>query len=158
MIRAVRRARRVLVARRTWTSRGPRRPGGRERGQGLVEFALVLPFLLFLLLGIVDFARGWFSYQVLTDAARRGARMAVIDDPTVAEGDVVAEVRDALRIGGLDPNRATVQIDGFRSGRGNPAGVAIDYPYTLRFVGRIFGWFTGDPNLTLRTQFEMRNE
>lgn len=49
-----------------------------EKGQAMVEFALVLPLLLALLCGIVDF--GWLYYNQITlnNAAREGARYAVI--------------------------------------------------------------------------------
>ncbi|MBQ6711114.1 MAG: pilus assembly protein [Clostridia bacterium] len=54
-----------------------------EKGQAIVEFALVLPLLLALLCGIIDF--GWLYYNQITlnNAAREGARYAVIHyDPT----------------------------------------------------------------------------
>jgi len=49
-----------------------------RRGQAMVEFALVLPILLLLLCGIIDF--GWLYYNQITlnNAAREGARYAVI--------------------------------------------------------------------------------
>ena len=56
-----------------------------EKGQAMVEFALVLPFLLALLCGIIDF--GWLYYNQITlnNAAREGARYAVIHyDPASA--------------------------------------------------------------------------
>ena len=55
-----------------------------EKGQALVEFALVLPVLLMLLCGIIDF--GWLYYNQITlnNAAREGARYAVIHyDPSI---------------------------------------------------------------------------
>ena len=55
-----------------------------EKGQALVEFALVLPVLLVILCGIIDF--GWLYYNQITlnNAAREGARYAVIHyDPTI---------------------------------------------------------------------------
>jgi Flp pilus assembly protein TadG len=45
-----------------------------RRGQNLVELALVLPFSLWLLLGIVDFGRVYFFHVAATNAAREGAR------------------------------------------------------------------------------------
>ena len=47
-----------------------------ERGQNLVELALVLPLLILLLAGIADVGRAFFSYIQLTNAAREGARAA----------------------------------------------------------------------------------
>jgi Flp pilus assembly protein TadG len=52
-----------------------------ERSQSLVEFSLVLPILLLLTLGIVDFAMGFKSYVELTNATREGARYAVVGNP-----------------------------------------------------------------------------
>jgi Flp pilus assembly protein TadG len=53
-----------------------RRHGRSERGQSLVEFALVLPMLLVVLFAIVDFGRMFQGYVSLTNATREGARMA----------------------------------------------------------------------------------
>ena len=50
----------------------------RERGQSLVEFALVLPILLMLLCGIIDFGWVYYNQIALSNAAREGARYAVI--------------------------------------------------------------------------------
>lgn len=55
-----------------WLKHPPKR-----RGQGLVEFALVLPLLLFLLLGIIEFARAFQGWLVVSNAARFGVRYAV---------------------------------------------------------------------------------
>jgi Flp pilus assembly protein TadG len=51
-----------------------------RRGAAAVEFAMVFPFLLVLLLGIFEFGRLWSVNQVVTDAAREGARRAVVKD------------------------------------------------------------------------------
>lgn len=129
-----------------------------DGGQGLVEFALVAPLLILLILGMVDFARAWSAYQVITYQARQGARMAVVDDPDTTEDDVVQAIRDGLSNGSLDPDEATIAISGFRAGRGTPATVQIDYPYSLFLVGRFLDWLTGSEDLVLSTQFIMRNE
>lgn len=54
------------------------RRNARGQGQALVEFALVLPLFLLLALAMVDFARGIFIYSVISDAAREGARYAMV--------------------------------------------------------------------------------
>lgn len=56
--------------------------GLRRRGVALLEFALVLPILMLLILGIVEFA--WFTknQQTVSNAAREGARIASLDRPT----------------------------------------------------------------------------
>jgi hypothetical protein len=54
------------------------RTGNRERGSAAVEFALVLPVLILLIFGIIDFGRMLSAKIILTDAAREGARAAAL--------------------------------------------------------------------------------
>lgn len=63
--------------------RARRRSGG--RGQALVEFALTIPILLFLLVALFDLGRAVFAWNTLTNAAREGARTAIVnqDLPTI---------------------------------------------------------------------------
>jgi Flp pilus assembly protein TadG len=53
------------------------RPDG-ERGQGLLEFALVIAFLLLVLFGIIDFSRLFFGYATMSNGVREGARYAIV--------------------------------------------------------------------------------
>ena len=69
---------------RRWGRTGTRgRLGG--RGQALVEFALVIPIFMLLLVAVFDLGRAVFAYNTLTNAAREGARMAIVnqDVPTI---------------------------------------------------------------------------
>jgi Flp pilus assembly protein TadG len=57
-----------------------KRRGGRSGdGQGLVEFAVVLPVILLLFLGIFDLGRAVFAVNTIANAAREGARVAAVD-------------------------------------------------------------------------------
>ena len=51
----------------------------KTRGQGLVEFALVLPLFLVLIMAIVDLGSAVFAYNSITNAAREGARLAIVN-------------------------------------------------------------------------------
>jgi Flp pilus assembly protein TadG len=53
--------------------------GRRTRGQALVEFALVLPVIVLVLLGVLDLGRAVFSYNTLSQAARQATRAAMVD-------------------------------------------------------------------------------
>jgi Flp pilus assembly protein TadG len=53
--------------------------GRAPSGQSLVEFALILPILLVLLMGILDFGRAVAAYNSVSNAARSAARVAVVD-------------------------------------------------------------------------------
>lgn len=56
-----------------------RRRGRQGRGQGLVEFALVLPIFLFMLFGLIDVGRLVYQNSVVSQAAREGARLASVE-------------------------------------------------------------------------------
>lgn len=105
-------------------------PGG-ERGAVLVELALVLPLLVMLLFGIVEFGRGYSAKVQLTGAARDGARYAALgwSDPLV-----VSKTKDAAP--GLDPTRLAVSVDAC-SPTVTSARVSISYPfaYDIPFLG-----------------------
>lgn len=51
----------------------------RSRGQGLVEFALVLPLVMFMVFGVLDFGRAVFTYNTVSEAARVAGRKALVD-------------------------------------------------------------------------------
>jgi hypothetical protein len=59
----------------------------RQRGQALLEFALVFPVAILMILAIFDLGRAVFVYNGLTNAAREGARLAIVnqDKPMVAQ-------------------------------------------------------------------------
>jgi hypothetical protein len=70
-----------------------------SRGQALVEFALTIPIFLLLLVSLFDMGRAVFSYNTLTNAAREGARIAIVnqDLPTI-----VAHAKSQTQIVELD--------------------------------------------------------
>jgi len=132
-----------------------------DRGQSLVEFAIILPVLLALVVGIFEFGRAWNVYQVTTNAAREGARLAVISTST--ETMVRQVVDDALARAALDPDVGTIAIEGVGGGTGTPAMVSISYPYQFTFLGPVVALLDGDDGpaagtIALSTSIVMRNE
>ena len=82
----------------------------RSRGQGLVEFALVFPIMMVLLIAVFDMGRLVFAYNDITNSARSGARVAIIDQTAgVAQ---TATINQATSLG-LKP--ADVTIDYLKS-------------------------------------------
>jgi hypothetical protein len=77
----------------------------RSRGQGLVEFALVLPIMLFLFMMLFDFGRAVYAYSTVADAARQGVRYAIVNQSTATIQDKSAGAATAL---GIAP--ASVQV------------------------------------------------
>lgn len=136
-----------------------RRTGrSKRRGQALVEFALVAPILLLLVLGLIDFARAWNVYQVITDAAREGARAAVVEDGSLTQADVEAIIEAALGRANLNLDAADIQILDFGADRGDPTAVRIEYEYQLGWLGAFLAFAQGEDQLTLTSEIVMRNE
>jgi len=79
-----------------------------ERGSALVEFALCLPLLLVVIAGIVDFGFAFQRYEVVTNAAREGARMAVLPN-SYTEAEIQTRVREYIRLG-LSLNQAALDV------------------------------------------------
>ena len=134
-----------------------------RRGQAVVEFALVLPLVLILVVSVFEFARAWNIQQVLTDAAREAARVAVVgsgagETKAVIEAKASAAINNALSVAAIDPADATITPSGMGGGRGNPVTVQIELPYRFSFLGPLMGWTIGKSSLTLRTSITMRNE
>ena len=129
-----------------------------EDGQALVEFAMVVPILLLMVLGLVEFSRAWNTQQVLTDTAREALRSSVVANPGFSYDGIRAQVDAALRRASLDPARADVSIEGWRAGTGTPARINIEYEYEFGFLGPLIGWVSNDRSLALSTSFVMRNE
>ncbi|MDV3429335.1 MAG: pilus assembly protein [Bacillota bacterium] len=71
------------------------------KGQSLVEFALILPVLILIILGIIEF--GWLlnGQITLTNAAREGARTSVVCDSVTAYSKALAAVQKYEGVGGL---------------------------------------------------------
>ena len=62
------------------------------KGQDLVEYALLLPFMLMLIMGIFDLGRVTFLYSTITNISREGARYGVVHQCETAE--VIAAAKD----------------------------------------------------------------
>jgi Flp pilus assembly pilin Flp len=127
-----------------------------ERGAAAVEMALVAPVLILLVFGIIEFARAWNVRQTLTDAAREGARTAVVNyqmpgmTPAVIQDSVTKVVRAAASRGAL--NGADVQIAFEGVGVGENARVQLTYLY------RPLMTLILPNNITMQTASVMRNE
>jgi hypothetical protein len=66
------------------------------RGQSLVEFALVLPMLLVVMLMITEFGRALYQYNVLSQAARAGARVAAVSGSAGAQAAGIARAQQMI--------------------------------------------------------------
>jgi Flp pilus assembly protein TadG len=148
--------------------RAPRRTGlWAESGQALMEAALTLPLLLLVSVGIFEFGRAYQTWQVLTNAAREGARVAVLPNTTPA--DVQARVLAYMQSGQLENAAvATVAVDqnvpmSYGAASAPASTVTINYPFSfivLNPVARLIANSStlGAAPVTLSASAEMRNE
>ena len=91
------------------------------RGQSLVEFALILPVLVILVLGIVDFGMGLRSYISLTNATREGARFAAVGNQAGAYPIDCNGTTNTSVVG-----RVCVALEGLKLS--NVQNVTVSYP------------------------------
>ena len=75
----------------------------RPRGQSLVEFALLLPVLLVILLGTFDFGRAIYAYNAVSNAAREGGRTAIVNQTPAAIRARAAQQGTGLGLPSGDP-------------------------------------------------------
>jgi Flp pilus assembly protein TadG len=105
----------------------------RDRGAAAVEFALVLPVLLLVMCGIVDFGRAYNAQVTLTQSAREGARLAALAQP-----DVVNRTRAAA----VPLSGVGVAVTSCPSGSTGDAVVVTSYSFSfVTPVGALAGLF-----------------
>ena len=106
-----------------------------ERGQALVEFALVLPLFALLLFAIVQLGIAFNHYLALTDAVRAGARTAAVSR---FAADPRAATEAAVRASGvnLDQQELAVTVSAPAGWvRGSDVTVSATYPYDINLLG-----------------------
>jgi Flp pilus assembly protein TadG len=137
-----------------------------ERGAAMLETAIMLPLLLLVCVGIFEFGRAYQAWQVLTNAAREGARIAVL--PGTSDAAVETRVQSYLVAGQL-PNAmvATVAIDrnqeiAIGTGTASASQVTVNYPFDFIVLRPIARMVTADAtageSLTMAASATMRNE
>jgi Flp pilus assembly protein TadG len=104
-----------------------------ERGQAMVEFALVLPVLCLVMFAVFEFGQAWWDYQQLSSAASEGARKAIVSrndaNKTTA---ITTAVKDNAP--GLDSGSVNVNITSTWS-PGSTVTVTATYPEDITIMG-----------------------
>ena len=80
-----------------------------ERGSALIEASITIPIILLISVGIFEFGRAYQTQQILVNASREGARLAVIEGTTDTE--VKTRVNNYLKNGGLKEVTSAAQGD-----------------------------------------------
>jgi len=106
-----------------------------ERGAAAVEFAILLPLLLMLVLGTIEFGRAYNAQITLTNAARDGVRvMAINNDPTAAKK---AAQNAAASVSTIPVSNITLSTTTCSTGN----QVTLTIKYTLSTITGIAGPF-----------------
>ncbi|MEZ4501442.1 MAG: TadE/TadG family type IV pilus assembly protein [Dehalococcoidia bacterium] len=92
-----------------------------DRGQAIVETALVMPILLLLLFGILDAGRVFYAWIIVTNGAREGARVGATHRP---ESEILDRVDAAM--GGMNPADYDVTIVNAQGDSGDPIEVTVE--------------------------------
>jgi hypothetical protein len=141
--------------------------GRGDSGQALVEFAMVLPVFLLVFAGMADFAMLFKSYQTAQNAAREGARIAVLQGYDAnSYAQPIARAKSYMTASGLACASGCVFVDPLVNVPVGPTTnikgvrVRVRYTYNFLFIGRIVGLINGTfrSNLPFETSATMRYE
>ena len=101
-----------------------------ERGAVAAEFALILPVLLTILFGIIEFGMVMYGREVVTNATREGARAGIIQKiPAVTAGQITAVATNYLTGTGVSAASVTFAVPASGGGTGTPVTVTATYRY-----------------------------
>jgi Flp pilus assembly protein TadG len=134
-----------------------------QRGAALLETAITLPLILLVSVSIFEFGRAYQTWQVMTNAAREGARVAVLPESTDAQ--VTSAVRNYMQSGKLPGyNSATVTVVRAVPFNGNTASrITVTYPFNFTVLNPVIklvqkGSTVGKGTTNMTSSALMRNE
>ncbi len=123
---------------------------GSEKGQGLVEFSLVLPLFLLLLVGVAEFGRAWMTRNVLTGAAREAVRIAAVQGNA---SSATARAKNILSSAGISGASVVLSDDGAAYGT---CAATVSYNFPLTVAGFLPG--LSGTSIPLSSSTSMRKE
>ncbi len=127
-----------------------------EKGASAIEFAIVLPVLVLLIAGIMEFSVLLYDKAVITNASREGARAGIVfSDPPISDAEIEAIVNNYcaghLITFGAAPG-ATTSVSRAGSGSaGDPLTVSVNYHYDFLVIPNFLNNLVGGINLAGQT-------
>ncbi len=128
--------------------------GKNQSGQALVEMAIILPILLILIFGIIEYGRGFAAYLAVTTAAREGARIATVGG---SDNDISAAVTLRTSAMLLDSTKLTISISPTAGSRIRGSAVTIEVTYLVPMYDPVFTTLIGT-NMSVKGKTVMRVE
>jgi Flp pilus assembly protein TadG len=124
--------------------------GKREQGQNLVEFALVVPILLVLVIGLAELGRAWMTRNVLTGAAREAVRIGAVQGN---QGAALARANAILSSAGIAGATVALADDNVAFGT---CTVTVSYDFPVTIAGFVPG--LSGATIPLSSSTSMRKE
>ena len=134
-----------------------------SRGVSIIEFTLILPFLLVLLFGIIEMSLLMYNQVMITNASREGARFGILfntDGTGTYTPMTTAEISNQVntfladRLISFAPTSATTNVTP-AGGRGQPLTVEVQYDYTVLILPGFAESLAGDITLSAETTMRM---
>lgn len=123
-----------------------------KKGQSLVETALVLPIIILILMGIIDFGMMFNNYLIVGNASREGARNAAIGATDAQISTIVDNVTATL-----DAARVVVEITPAEALRRRGDEISVTVRYEYRLITPVISAFLPSP-INLKSTSVMRLE
>lgn len=113
----------------------------RSQGQALAEFALVIPIVMLLIISLFDIGRAVFTYNAITNAAREGARMAIVNQDVAS-----VQTWTAQEAAGSIADPSTVQVTFYDNLSGDQCdGVGTDPILSIGCIAKVDVMATWQP-------------
>jgi Flp pilus assembly protein TadG len=133
----------------------------KQNGASAIEFAIVLPFLIVLLFGIIEFSILLFDKAVITNASREAARAGIVfSDPRLDDAGIGSVVSTycqnyLITFGGSGTTPSTTVVRGGNGSTGDPLTVTVGYHYDFLVLPGFINALVGGVDLTAQTVMRM---
>ena len=127
-----------------------------QKGAAMVELAIVMPVLLVLIFGMIEFSIMFYDQAVITNASREGARAGIVYafPNRITAGEITTTVGNycsgrLITFGGS--NQASTSVSGQCANAGDAITVSVNYPYNFLVIPNLIQGLTGPINLSAIT-------
>ena len=131
----------------------------RRNGSAAVEFAIVLPLLVVLVFGIIEFSVALYDKAMITNASREGARTGILfSDPRISDAEIINVVNNYCGthlITFAGPTGVSTTIQRVGDNPGDSLTVRVAYQYTFLVLPSFVTDLTGGINLVAETVMRM---
>lgn len=113
-----------------------------DRGVAATEFALLLPVLLLILFGTMEFGMMMYGREVVTNATREGARYGIVaQTPPVTSGEMITQATNYLTGTGVNSASVTFSVPACCGATGTPVTLAATYryPWLIPYIPTMLG-------------------